>query len=265
MRLYPPWAVLAPGEPAWLEQRIRYALGLDEDEEFSGVPIKSPFQIVPGSRQYHLLFSMDPSSEGLEGVIAEYLSRECTEPVYAIQEGLEVEVALVDSYRNGVRETLEVEPEELAQSLGCPFPEEEEPPNQEADRPLRTAALVEGVHSQEALLVLEEEAGHPLSPGRYRLEDTPRGLLMTGGTGGLGFADITLSERFPLATVYGVTASPSLDVFIVSMIRGGESFGQFAQPPREASFRPPVSEIKGERTPERILAALGIPAEWFQP
>ena len=27
---------------------------------------------------------------------------------------------------------------------------------------------------------------------------------------------------------------------------------------------PVVSDIKGERSPERILAALGIPAEWFR-
>jgi hypothetical protein len=87
---------------------------------------------------------------------------------------------------------------------------------------------------------------------------------MTGGTGGLGFAHITLSERFPLATVYGVPASPSLDIFIVSIMRGEEGIGQFAQPPRETPFYPPVSEIKGERTPERVLAALGIPAEWFR-
>jgi hypothetical protein len=44
---------------------------------------------------------------------------------------------------------------------------------------------------------------------------------------------MTVSERFPHATVYVGVASPSLDLF------------------------------KGERSPERILAALGIPPEWF--
>jgi hypothetical protein len=262
MRLYPPWAVLAPGEPAWLEQRARAALGLDEDEEDLGIVVESSFQIAPGGSHYHLLFSMDATSMGDEMIIAKQLSRECTEPVYAIMEGSES--AFVDMYRNGVPETVEVEPQKLARSLGCPFPEVEEPPAQEAERPLRKAALVEGVHSQEALRVLEEEAGHPLPPGRFRLEDTPRGLLITGGTRGLGFAHITLSDRFPLGTVYGVTASPSLDNFVVTILRGGEGLSQFAQPPRETSFYPTVSEIKGERTPERILAALGIPAEWFR-
>jgi hypothetical protein len=262
MRLYPPWAVLAPGEPAWLEERARFALGLDEEEEYGGVAVESPFTIAPGQGHYHLLFSMDASTVGVEMLLAEHLSRECTEPVYAILEG--PESALVDSYRNGVSETLEVEPEDLAQSLGCPFPEVEEPP-EEAERPLRQAALVEGVHWQEALRVLEEEAGRPLTPGRFRIEDTPKGLIIADGTGGLGFAHITLSERFPLATVYGVTATPSLDNFVVAMIRGGEGLGEFLHPPREGHYFPPVSEIKGERTPERILTALGIPAEWFRP
>jgi hypothetical protein len=263
MRLYPPWAVLAPGEPTRLEQGARAALGIDWREEEEGIVIKSPFKLVSGGGHYHLLFSMDPTSVGVEELIAEQLSRECTEPVYSILEG--PESALVLSYRNGVEETLEVEPQELAQSLGCPFPEDEEPPNQEG-RPLRTAALVEGVHSKEALRVLEEEAGHPLSPGRYRCEDTPQGLIIADGTGGMGFADITLSERFPQATVYGVTASPGLDIFIARVRRGGETIAGFAHPPEyQNRFERPVTEIMGERTPERILAALGIPAEWFRP
>ncbi len=43
----------------------------------------------------------------------------------------------------------------------------------------------------------------------------------------------------------------------------GESVEKFAQPPPEYSSRPTVSEIRGERSPERILAVLGIPAECF--
>jgi hypothetical protein len=263
MRLYPPWAVLAPGEPTWLEQLARAALGLDYEEEELGVAVESSFKIAPGGSRYHLLFSMDPTSVGDEMLIAKQLSRKCTEPVYAILEG--PESALVDSYRNGVSETLDVEPQELALSLGCPFPEVEESPAQEAERPLRTAAFVEGVHSREALRALEEEAGHSFPQGHFRLEDTPRGLLITTGTGGLGFADITLSERFPQANVYGVTASPGLDIFFARVRRGGETIAEFAQPPeyRKVPERS-ATEIKGEHTPERILAALGIPAEWFR-
>ncbi len=210
MRLYPPWAVLAPGAPAWLEELARAALGLDEEEEDAGIAVESTFKVAPGGNHYHLLFSMDPSSVGDEMLIAEDLSRECAEPVYAISEG--PEFPLVLAYRDGVHETLAVEPQDLARSLGCPFPEE--PPVQDTELPLRKAALVEGVHSKEALRVLEEEAGRPLPSGRFRLENIPEGLLITGGTGDLGFAATTLSVRFPQATVYAVRASPSLDNFI---------------------------------------------------
>ncbi|KFA91953.1 hypothetical protein Q664_18625 [Archangium violaceum Cb vi76] len=112
--------------------------------------------------------------------------------------------------------------------------------------------------------MLEEDAGEPLTPGRYRLEDTPRGLLVSSGTGDIGFADITVSERIPHATIYAVIASPDLEEFIVTVRRGGEGIEEFAQPPDVFPRLPVVSEIKGERLPERILAALGIPAEWFR-
>ncbi|MFY0584305.1 hypothetical protein ACN28S_67350 [Cystobacter fuscus] len=129
---------------------------------------------------------------------------------------------------------------------------------------MRKAALVEGVRAQEALRVLEEDAGEPLTPGRYRLEDTPRGLLISSGTGDIGFADITVSERIPRATIYAVIASPDLGEFIVTVRRGGEGIKEFARPPDERPRLPVVGDIKGERSPERILAALGIPAEWFR-
>jgi hypothetical protein len=260
MSEYPHWAVLAPGEPTWLEQRARAALGLDDEEDGE---VELPFKIAPGGSHYHALIGLEDTGVGDEMLIAEQLSLVCVEPVYSIEQASPP--AVIFEYRNGVGEILELEDsQELALSLGCPFPKSEEAPDQEAPRPLRKAALVEGVHSQEALRVLEEEDGHPLPPGCLRLEDTPKGLIIADGTGGLGFAHITLSDRFPLSAVYGVMASPSLDIFTVTVLRGAEGLGQFAQPPRESSFYPPVSEIKGERTPERILAALGIPAEWFR-
>jgi hypothetical protein len=79
----------------------------------------------------------------------------------------------------------------------------------------------------------------------------------------MNFADIVLSERFPHATVYAVTASPDLDIFFVAKMRAGEGVEEFAQPPEEFPPLPVANDIKGERSPQRILAALGIPAEWF--
>jgi hypothetical protein len=262
MSLDPPWAVLAPVDPARLEQRVLAALEFDEDERD-----RVKFEIVRGSGRYHAIIGT-PEDEGVEKVIAEFLSLECPEPVYSIL-GSEPAVdgwfpALVDSYRRGVKEHLHLDPHDLARFLGCPFPE---PPGMEEQLyPFKTVALVEGVPVQEALRALEESAkpeGFPCPQESLRIAETPRGLLLASGAFRLAGAHIGLAEQLPRATVYEVTTTPDLDPFFVRMYHG-EGMGEFAHP-QDATFEPPtLSEIKGERSPERILAALGIPPEWFQ-
>jgi hypothetical protein len=252
------WAVLVPGKFSWVEAHARSALVLEEDEEDAREP---SFKVLMGSGHYHAIVGLDPIDLGAEMQIAEALSLECHEPVYSLEQASHV--WLVMSFHHGVGQVEEKDPETLAMSLGCPLPGSEEPSVPSARKLLRTVALVEGVRAQQAHQVLEEEAGHPLAPGHYRMEETPRGLLLAGGTGWMGFAYVTVSERIPHATVYAVTASPDLDIFIVKVLRGLEGLGQFSQPPHENNFLPPVDNIKGERSPERILAALGIPAVWF--
>jgi len=258
MSRWPLWAVLTPGEPARLESRARAIVMADLEQELGE---EQPFEVIPGSDHYHAIVGTDPSDVGAEMQLAEALSIECDEPVYSIERANDPWTVM--SWRKGTLEVLEVSPDDLANSLGCPLPGKESS-SRAARKPLRHVALVEGVRTHEAHRALEEEYGAPLPPGRYRLEDTPRGLRISSATGDIGFADVNLSERLPNVIVYGVIASPSLDVFIVYMHQGGECIGQFAQPPRESSFMPVVGEIKGERSPERILAALGIPAEWFR-
>jgi len=267
MSVGPPWAVLAPGTPAWIEKRARVALRLGEEEEEGDEPDEFEFEIVRGSGHYHAIIGM-PSDVGAEGTIAEFLSLECQEPVYSIL-GSEPAVdgwdpALVDSYRRGVSEHLHVDPHDLARFLGCPFPE---PPGvEEPLYPFKTVALVEGVPVQEALRALNESAkpeGFPSPRESLRIAETPRGLLLASGALQLAGAHLGLAEQLPRATVYEVTTMPDLDPFFVRMYHGGR-FGEFAHP-LDATFEPPtLSEIKGERSPERILAALGIPPEWFQ-
>lgn len=258
MSQWPLWAVLAPGEPSWMKKRAFAALGLEEGEEDEEGP---PFELSLGSGHYHALVGTNPIDVGAEIQIAKELSLECDEPVYSIERANDPWTVM--SWRNGTLDIVEVDPEALAESLGCPLPGSEDYSSLSATPPLRKVALLEGVRAQEAHRVLEEDAGEPLAPGRYRLEDTPRGLLLAGGTGSMNFAYIIVSERLPHATVYGVSASPDMSTFIVKVLQGGECIGQFALPPREDTFFPAISEIKGERSPERILAALGIPAEWF--
>ncbi|HEX5753796.1 MAG TPA: hypothetical protein VFZ09_46855 [Archangium sp.] len=256
MSKWPLWAVLTPGEPARLESHVLDALMVDADED------EPSFEVISGSGRYHAIVGADPSDVGAELQIAEDLSLQFDEPVYSINRA--TDPWLVMSFRNGAGEVEDVAPEALAASLGCPLPESEVRSDLPPQQPLRHVALVEGVRAQEAHRVLEEDAGEPLAPEEYRFEDTPRGLLIASGTGDIGFADVTVSERIPIATAYGVIASPSLDMFVVNILRGGECIGQYAQPPRDSSSLPRVTEIKGERTPERILAALGISATWFR-
>jgi hypothetical protein len=252
MSRYPLWAVLAPGEPAWLERRAHEIILREEDEA-------SPFEVIRGSGRYHAIVGLEPEV-GPEWPIAEDLSLECDEPVYSIDRANDPWLVMV--FRNGRGEIEELAPGKLSKSLGCPLPGSE-PSDSPKRRPLRTAALIEGVRAEEAHRALEENLGEPLPPGRYHIEDTPRGLLLAGNKGGMNFADIIVSERFPHAAVYAVTASPSLDIFFVTVMRGGASIAEFTQPSHRDPSVPEVNEIKGERSPERILAALGIPPEWF--
>jgi hypothetical protein len=259
MSRWPLWAVLTPGEPVRLESRARALVMTDLDVELGKEP---PFEVISGSGRYHAIVGTDPSDVGAEMQLAEELSLECNEPVYSIERANDPWTVM--SWRNGTLELLEVGPEALAKSLGCPLPGGEGSSDRATRRSLRHVSLVEGVQAHEARRALEEDDGEPLPSGIYRLEDTPQGLRVSSSTGDLGFADITLSERFPHVTAYGVIASPSLDTFFVNVLRAGECIGQFALPPREDSFVPTVNEVKGERSPERILAALGIPPEWFR-
>lgn len=257
MSHWPLWAVLAPIEPARLKSRAFAALGLEEGEEDEDGP---PFEVRLGSGRYHALVGTNPVDVGAEIQISKELSFECDDAVYSIERANDPWTVM--SWRSGALEVLEVDPEALAESLGCLLPKRERPSDRAARKPLRKVALVEGVRAQNAYRVLED-AGEPVSSGRYCLEDTLPGLRISSETGDIGFADIDLSERLPDVTAYGVIASPSLDIFFVNVLRGGECIGQFALPPRDDSFVPALSEVKGERSPERILAALGIPAEWF--
>jgi hypothetical protein len=256
---WPVWGVLTPGEPAQLENRARSIVMTEMEQELGK---EQPFKVIPGRGRYHAIVGTDPSDMGAEMQLAEELSLGCDEPVYSIDRANDPWTVI--SWRNGALEVLEMDPEALATSLGCPLPSSERTSDRTARKPLRTVALIEGIKAEGARHALEEDHGEPFPLGRYHFKDTPQGLLLAGGKEGMNFAHITLSERFPQATVYGVTASPSLDTFSVTVMQAGEGIERFARPLRPDPCMPEVGNIKGENSPERILAALGIPAEWFR-
>jgi hypothetical protein len=255
---WPLWAVLAPADLAWMKRRAFAALEREEDEEDEDGP---SIETCPGSDRYHALVGEDPIDIGVEIEIAKALSLECDGPVYSIERANDPWTVM--SWRNGTPDVEEVDPDDLAESLGCPLPGREWLLDSPARKPLRNAALLEGVRADEVPRVLEE-AEDPAPPAHCRFEDTPLGLRISSEKGDIGIADITLSEHLPHVTAYSVIASPSLDMFFVHVLRGGACIGRFALPPMDDGAVPELEDIKGERSPERILAALGIPAEWFR-
>ena len=258
MSRWPLWAVLAPGEPSWMKKRAFAVLELNEGEEDEEGP---PFEVRLGSGRYHAILGLDEWRVGVELKIAKSLSLDVDEPVYSIERANDPWIVM--SWRKGALEVVDIDPDNLAMSLGCSLPGRARSSDSPKRKSLRSVALMEGVRAQQAHHVLEEVAGEPLPPESYRLVDTPRGLLVASGTVDIGFADITLSERLPHATVYAVIASPSLDLFFVTVRREGVGVEEFKLPPDEFPDLPVATNIKGESSPERILAALGIPAEWF--
>jgi hypothetical protein len=250
------WVVLVPGEVAWVKRRTRELLEEHDDGR------EHPFLVVPGQGRYQIIVEGDgPPDVGPHALIGRLLSLECDEPVYAI-EGTE-EYPYVYRFLKGKEEAEDQEPDALIRALGCVNEWTVEPPPEPLKKTARTVVLIQGLSATQVLNALAKQVGRPLPAGFYRLEEVPQGLLLTDGTAGLGFADIRLSRRFPRATFYAVTASPDLGFFQVTVTQNKKTV-QFVPPPKEATYYPAIHEVLGEREPERILAALGIPKEWFQ-
>jgi hypothetical protein len=250
------WVVLVPREVVWVERRAREILEEHDDGR------EHPFLVAPGQGHYQVIVEGDgPLDVGQQALLGRLLSLECEEPVYAI-EGTE-EYPYVYRFLKGKEETEDQEPEELVRSLGCVNEWTVEPPITLPKRHTRTVALIRGLSKTKVLRALEKETGEPLSPGDYRLEESTQGLLLGDGVRQVSSEDVAVAERFPRATVYGVTASPDLKVFFVNVMQG-RRLEQFSCPPKARPLFPVIHEVLGEREPERILSALGIPKEWFQ-
>jgi len=252
------WVVLVPGDMAWVEKRTREIL----EEEGGGDEHR--FMVIPGQGRYQAIVDKDHQAIGPEMVLGRALSYECEEPVYAI-EGIP-ELPFVARFIRGERYAEDQEPEDLVRSLGCVNQWTVEPPLEPFKKRTRTAALIQGLSATRVRNALEKKIDPPRPPGSYRLEEAAQGVLLAEGSGslGLGFAVSRLAYRFPDATVYEVIATPSLDFFVV-YVSSNRRTAKFVPPPKEDTNLPAIHEVMGERTPERILAALGIPKEWFLP
>ena len=248
----PFWAVLAPGEAGDVEARARAWVDAPED----GPP---PFTLVRGGGRYHAVHGT--ARRGIEGPLAAHLAEAGLEPVYALT--LDDEPLVLALRRGGGADVVEEDPEDLARRLGCPIPPlDEAAPAVAPSAKMRAVARIEGVDVAKARRLYEAAYREP-PPRGWHFDAVPGGVILWGDHGDIGFADVTLSERLPKATVFTVTASPSLHPFMVQLVRGGEPIGHFDLPARSDPFSPALDEVKGAREPAAILAALGIPAALF--
>lgn len=247
----PPWVVFVPGDKEWVEQRVRdYFDELDLDENV--------YSFQPCSARYHAIFGIREVDIGIEGQLAEKFSMECTETVYAID--LAADQPSILAFLKGVIDVEEIDPDELASYLGCALPKLPETPR--SFPVMRSLALIEGVDSKQALSALKEELGGRLPRG-FNLIETQRGLLVYSDAGDIGFAAITISERFPDAITYSIIASSGLSLFHVRILQRGGCVGHFDIPVQHDPFSPALPDIKGETSPKKILRLLGIPTELF--
>lgn len=248
----PPWVVLVPGDKAWVEERVRQYFAEEE-------PDRPVYSFHPGTGRYQAVYGTDRITIGTEGPLAEELSGEREEPVYAMDFG--ADEPLVLAFRNRACVVEETDPDDLARALGCPLPET--PEVRRVFPVLRSVAVIDSLSADRARQTLEKERGRPL-PSDYHFEETPKGLLIYNDSGDIGFTANTISEQFPAATGYSVMASQALDEFTVLVWRAGECAAHYDVPPRHDPDCPAVAEIRNENSPERILEALGIPARLFR-
>ena len=251
------WVVLVPGKVAWVEKRARELLEDYYDEKVDA------FIVVPGEGRYQALVETGDWDHEPHRVLGDAFSREVDEPVYSIER--REDNPDITCFLRGEESDVRREPEKLVRSLKCKVPWFDEPPPPPHKAPWVTVVLIQGLDESRVRTALARRYKH-LRPGDFVITESPEGLLMRDDKGWLGMAMVDLALLHPRATIYTVRAMPDLEAMAITM-RHKKDDATFTLPPGSGVTGfggREVTEILGERTPERILAALGIPKEWFQ-
>lgn len=238
----PAWAVLAPATPEQLGERAARAEGFGEAEG------EAP-EVVRGDGAYSAVVGRD--EWGDDEWLAETLSSEFGGTVYLLR--LRDEREAIWAYEAGelVRDVRD-DPFRLAASLGCRLPgSPEAPPVSEAV----TLCVVEGATPAQVARALGEYAD--LCEARAT---AARRVLVTSGKISVGILAYDLAAALPRATVYRLINDPAAARFGVLVLKGAQVAGNLESPALKTG-RPELSELKGEKTPSGIAAALGVPPE----
>jgi hypothetical protein len=239
------WAVLAPLSTS----ELRDVAAREWESEFPYAIDPPPWETLAGARNYNALISRSPGSEGSDRHFAEILSRLAHgRAVYSLW--FDPERKHVFEWKNG-REVSrrEEDPVPVAESLGFIVSLHTVP-----DDTSYSVAVVEGASVDEVRRALGDVADE----GWIHVTPGPIGVLITATDGRLGTESWDVAEALPSATVYDVQLRP--EAFSVLVLRGPDEVGRFRVPALDSDVTM-LPDIKGERTPSAILAALGIPPE----
>jgi hypothetical protein len=240
------WAVLAP-LPV-LELR-RVAEG-EWRRDFPYAIDPPPWEALAGRGEYAALISRSPGSEGGDHHFAKIFSMLVTgRPVYSLW--LDPERQQIFEWKDGRQfgSPPEGDPLEFAESLGFEIVRRETPPL------ARSVAVVEGASVRDVRRALGDMADDTwihLTPSRV-------GVLVTATDGPLGTQAWGIAEALPTATIYYVRRRTAPDELTVLVLRGSEEVGRLRVPALDDTEM--LTDIKGARTPDAILDALGIPPE----
>jgi len=247
------WGILVQGNPDEIEQAVLELYKVDH--------VDPAFGMAPGRAEWHLVYGKGQGHLGVEMALAEALVEQGYELVYAME--LIGEFPYVYAHKKGVSpEFLDVDPDQLAESLGCVIPYEVSPRQKRPHLDMRSVARLEGIRGDDARAAYIESFEEP-PPTTLHFEEFPGGVILHDDRGQVGVAGVWISEVRPQITAYCVVASPQLDPFILRIIRGGGGIAHFDVPPIEDREVPAIHEVKGEREPAAILKALGIRDEHF--
>jgi hypothetical protein len=84
-------------------------------------------------------------------------------------------------------------------------------------------------------------------------------VLVHSDAGNAGVFLYDLADALSGATVYRLITGPTPDRFGILIVRGGLDVGYFEVPDVEMTGVPKLAAVKGETTPSKIAAALGVP------
>jgi hypothetical protein len=240
------WAVLV----ALPVSTLRHVAEREWERDFPHAIDPPPWETVPGRGEYAALVSDSPGSEGADRHFAEILSTLVAgKPTYSLWLDPERQHVFVWEHGRQIA-SRQVDPLELAESLGF------EVGRPETATPAPSVAVVEGASLQDVRQALADLTDLPwihLTPG-------PAGVLVTADEGPLGTQAWEIAEALPAATVYYVRHRLDPVELTVLVLRGPEEIGRFRAPALDDDSEM-LTDVKGARAPDAILAALGIPPE----